>query len=205
MIKINLLKDAAAQRKQDGGVGGGATQFNVQMPKFGQATGSPLVQRFMILLAPIILVYGYGWYSSYDLDAQVNAIKNEGVSLDKQVEGFKPQLDEIEKLTGEKNKITTQVTAIKELSKKRYNYVKILDTLQTLIPEKAWLTKMAIKDRSVSIEGKANDDSTISNFMQNLEESAYFQNVTWESSKEVNEPQGVVKMFNIHFALENLP
>jgi type IV pilus assembly protein PilN len=205
MIKINLLKDAASQRPQ------GGSQFNVPMPNFGKGGGgmggdnSALIQRFAFLLVPIILAYAYGWYSNYQLDGKVKALTVEGQQVDQKVEGLKPELDEIEKLNTEKNKITTEVNAVKDLSKRRYNYVKILDALQTLIPEKAWLTKLGVKERVIAIEGRANDDSTISNFMQNLEESAYFQNVTWESSREVTEPQGVVKQFSIQFNLENLP
>jgi type IV pilus assembly protein PilN len=204
MIKVNLLKDVGSgQAKGAGGAAG--TNLNIQMPKFGQDQGGPLLQRFLFLIIPVILMYAYGWYSGSQLDSAYKKLLGDGTALDAKIEALKPQLDTIEKLNAEKNRITTQVNAIKDLSKRRYNYLKVLDAVQTLIPEKAWLTKMTVKDRTVSIEGKANDDSTISGLMQNLEESAYFQNVTWNSSKEVTEPQGVVKMFDIQYSLENLP
>lgn len=63
---------------------------------------------------------------------------------------------------------------------------------------------MSMTDKLISIEGRATEDAVISSFMQNLEESAYFSNVTWINSSEVNEPQGLVKAFSIRFNLENI-
>lgn len=201
MIKINLLKDSASQKTQV------EHQAGFQIPGIKKVQGagqSSLLQRAIIFIVPILLAYVYGWYSNYQLDEKISTLQKESQTLEKKSEALKPELENIEKLNAEKNKILAEVGAIKNLSLRRYTYIKILDSLQSLIPEKVWLTKMSLKDRGVAIEGRASDDTVISKFMQNLEESAYFQNVTWESSREVSEPQGVVKQFNIQFGLENL-
>ncbi|MES2768034.1 MAG: PilN domain-containing protein [Bdellovibrionota bacterium] len=203
MIKVNLLKDAGKKQKK----GGDSTILDSDFRNaVGGAVGenNAIIKRVAFLIIPIIVVFAYTWHVESGLKSDVEKLNKQAVVLDGQLEALKPELNTIEQLKGEKNKLSTELGAIKELSKKRYTYVKILDSLQSLIPEKAWVTKLTIKDQIISIEGRAIEDAIISSFMQNLEESAYFSNVTWVNSAEVNEPQGLVKSFSIRLDLENI-
>jgi type IV pilus assembly protein PilN len=205
MIKVNLLKDAGKRPKSS--IGGDSTILDSDFKtSLGGSMGDnqALIKRAIFALVPIILVFVYTWYVEHGLKSHIDTLNGQIKNTDAQIAALKPELDVIEKLKSEKNKITTEVNTIKELSKKRYLYVKILESMQNLIPEKAWITKMDVKDQTVSIEGRATEDSVISSFMQSLEESAYFSNVTWIDSREVSEPQGVVKSFSIRFSLENI-
>lgn len=203
MIKVNLLKDAGKKQKK----GGDSTILDSEFKSsVTSAVGenNALVKRIAFLIVPIIVVFGYTWFIESGLESNISNLNKQSANLDSQLEALKPELDTIERLKGEKEKLTTEVNAIKELSRKRYTYVKILDSLQSLIPEKAWIIKLTLKDQMISIEGRATEDAIISSFMQNLEESAYFSNVTWVNSSEVTEPQGLVKAFSIRFNLENI-
>jgi type IV pilus assembly protein PilN len=198
MIKVNLLKDAGNKQKKSDST---FADYSAKMPMAGN---SALIKRVGFLLLPILLIYIYNWRTENGLKDNIANLTKNSATLDSQLEGLKPELDVMEQLKVTKNKISLEVNTIKELSKKRYFYAKILDSLQTLIPEKAWIIKLNVKDQVVSIEGRATEDSVISAFMQSLEESPYFSNVTWVDSREVTEPQGVVKSFNIRFNLENI-
>lgn len=204
MIKVNLLKDAGKRQKKSLSE---STIFDAELKsKVDGAVGDnkALITRFSFLLVPIVLVFGYTWFIESGLERTIDNIKQQSKQVDQQLSALQGELTTIENLKTEKNKISTELNAIKDLSKRRYVYIKILDSLQTLIPEKAWITKMTMKEQIISIEGRATEDAIISLFMQNLEESAYFSSVTWVDSREVNEPQGVVKSFNIRFNLENI-
>lgn len=205
MIKVNLLKDAGNKKKGIGSADSTVLDSELKTA-LGDAMGGnqALVKRVAFLIVPVILVFGYTWYVEYGLKSNIADLKKQVTTVDGQIAALKPEMDVIEQLKSEKNRLTTELNTVKGLSKKRYVYVKILDSLQSLIPEKAWITKMSVKDQTISIEGRATEDSVISAFMQSLEESAYFSNVTWVDSKEVNEPQGIVKAFNIRFNLENI-
>lgn len=205
MIKVNLLKDAG--KKQKGSIGGDSTILDSEFKtSLSGAMGGEqaLVKRIIFAVVPIVLVFAYTWYVEHGLKSNIDTLNSQIQSTDAQVLALKPQMDVIEQLKSEKNKISTEVNTIKDLSQKRYVYLKILDSMQSLIPEKAWITKMDVKDQMVSIEGRATEDAVISSFMQSLEESAFFSNVTWINSEEVNENQGVVKSFSIRFSLENI-
>ena len=200
MIKVNLLK------QQDAGSGGNTragTFANIRAPKLEGASQGLLVRGVAIVL-PLILVYAFGYYNDNVMRGEIASLQQTLAKFNTDIGSLKPALDSIEKLNAEKNKISKQIAELKVISKKRYVLAKIMDTIQNLIPEKAWLVKLSYKDNAILVEGRAPDDTTVSSFMQNLEESSLFANVTWIDSKEVNEPQGVVKLFNIQFNLENI-
>lgn len=201
MIKVNLLRNQ--QKRGSATVEGDSFTQNTRFEGM-DGGNSVVIKKVLHVLFPIIAVYAYSWYIEGDLNKKVVAAEQKVKTLETQSEGLKPQLAEIEKLNSEKNKINTQIGVIRDLSKGRYTFVKILDALQTLIPEKAWVIKFNIKDKTVNLEGRAIDDLVVSTFMQNLEESVFFSNVTWIDSKEVNEPQGLVKQFSIRFQLEKI-
>ncbi len=200
MIKVNLLK------QQGSGAGGNTrtgTFANIRAPKLEGASQGLLIRGAAIAL-PLILVYAFGYYNDTAMRNEIASLQQTLTKFDTDIGSLKPALDSIEKLNAEKNKISKQIAGLKVLSKKRYVLAKIMDSIQNLIPEKAWLVKLSYKDNTIVVEGRAPDDTTVSSFMQNLEESSLFANVTWIDSKEVNEPQGVVKLFNIQFNLENI-
>lgn len=201
MIKVNLLKN----QQRRAGVAGEATQIgNFQFGGGEDTTQKTLIKRVGLVILPVVSVYIFEWYSVGNLDSELKAVQNKTTAVIKETDALKPQLNQIESLTTEKNKITKQIDVFKDLSRKRYSSVKLLDSIQTLIPEKAWIVKLNIRENTINLEGRAVDDLVVSTFMQNIEESAFFSNVTWIDSKEVNEPQGLVKQFSIRFQLENI-
>lgn len=207
MIKVNLLKDAGKNAKKGmSNTDTSITESTNFKNKISGAMGenNALVKRLAFVIVPIVCIYIYTWMIESELKTKISGLTKQSTSLDTELANLKPEMDMIEQLKSEKNKISTEVATLKEISKKRYAYVKVLDALQSLTPEKAWITKMQYKDQTISIDGRAIEDAVISSFMQNLEESAYFSNVTWINSSEVSEPQGVVKSFSIRFTVENI-
>lgn len=201
MIKVNLLKDAGNKKLTE------STIFDSKIKNSFTSVvveNNALVKRIFFLVMPFIAVFIYTWFIESGLQSNIDNLNTQVAAVDAQMQSLKAELDTVERLKKEKNKLLSEVDAIKSLSRKRYAYVKVLDSLQSLIPEKAWITKLSFKDKMISIDGRATEDSVISYFMQNLEESAYFSNVTWVNSSEVNEPQGLVKSFSIRFNLENI-
>lgn len=199
MIKVNLLRQSGGA-KSNTRVG---TFTNIQSPNF-EGGNKGLLIRLGLVIVPVILGYFFGSYNIGTAKDKIKKLNQQAENFEKDIGSIKPDLDLIEKLNSEKNKLSQEISNLKLLSKKRYRLAKSLDAIQTLIPEKAWLVKISYKANKIIIEGRAPDDQIVSSFMENLEQSALFANVTWIDSKEVNEPQGIVKLFNIQFDLENI-
>lgn len=198
MIKVNLLRQTGPRGSSKAG-----TFVNMQVPNMN-SSAKPLLMRLMAVVIPIVGAYVFGSYNISVINSEIQALNTKLTTFDQQIGAIRPELDLIEQLSAEKNKLTTEITNFKSLSKKRYHFAKALDAIQTLIPEKVWLVKVSFKNSTVVAEGRAPEDQFVSSFMENLEQSSVFSNVTWIDSREVNEPQGIVKLFNIQFNMENL-
>lgn len=197
MIKVNLLK-TNRENKAKTKIG---TFTQLKMPG-GESGSKAVVSRFLILLAPVILGYGFGYYNTGALNSEIVEITKQVAATDKEMESLQPELNKIQELEQNKTKLTEEIGFIRSISKKRYNLPKVLSGIQNLIPEKVWLVKLDFKNAGVTLEGRSPDDQVVSGFMQNLEQNPLFSNVSWLDSREVNEPQGIVKLFNIQLNIE---
>ncbi len=104
----------------------------------------------------------------------------------------------------EKERVQVQIDTIKSLSKERLKNVKALETIQNLIPEKAWLTLLKIDENRAVFEGNAVDDKIVADFMAALEDNIYFANVRLIKSADQQSKDGTVKGFVIECGMEGI-
>lgn len=204
MIKINLLRDSSSSAGTSAGVmssGGGSGGFSSSS---GIVDGKDLLIKALLVLLPVVAYYGYDMQTVQTKKAKVEELRGQIAKTDKELAALDVQVKEVEKFMEEKRRLNSQLDTIKNLSKERLRNVKSMDALQSIMPQKAWLLEMSIKDTNVSLEGQAIDDIVISDFMRDLEESVFFNNVVLEASEEVRRDEGNVKKFRIRANLENL-
>lgn len=203
MIKVNLLRDISQ-------MGQPKKRFS-----FGSSDSSPaavgtqdetkeFVTRAIVFILPIIFTFGYQKYRKMISEEDFKNLQNEQQALQAKIKALEPAIREVEKFQEEKRKLNSQLEVIKQLSKERLKNVKSLDMLQTIMPQKSWLTSLKIIEKKVEIEGLAVDDIVISELMQAMSTTIYFSNVTLVSSEESKQSEGVVKKFKIKCNLENL-
>ena len=199
MIRVNLLKQQTRNNTVLTQTGSAQTRF--------QAAGLPpdLVKRIIILCLPIIVVFSYDTLNNFNYSSELKGLENKVQDLKNKTTALQPQIEEAKKLQEEKKVLTERIELMRGVSLKRYRTLKIFDAIQSLIPNKAWLMKMDILDEQLAIEGHASEDLAISGFMEALEQSAYFKDVTWVDSHEVKQEKGdVVKFFKIKLSMEKL-
>ncbi len=196
MIKVNLLKEGTRTQTS-------ATQTAMTGTNF--SVNSELRKKLVIFALPIITAFTYNTYNIVSYENQFDSLDTKLTDLKTQTTAMKPEIDEVTHYIDEKKKLSEQIELLKGLSLKRYRTLKIFDAVQNLIPSKAWLMKLDIQEEQVTIEGHASEDIAISSFMEALEQSLYFKDVTWIDSREVKQDKGdVVKFFKIKLALEKL-
>lgn len=197
MIKINLLKQPSR---------GQTLITQASMTNFS-AGGLPpeLVKKLIVFALPVLTVFSYDTFNNFSYSTDLKKIEKNIKDLKEKITGMQPKIEEAKKLQNEKKKLTEQIELMRGLSLKRYRTLKVFDVIQNLIPTKAWLMKLDISDEQVTIEGHSSDDLAISGFMESLEQSAYFKDVTWVDSHDVKQDKGdVVKFFKIKLSMEKL-
>lgn len=92
---------------------------------------------------------------------------------------------EVDELT-----IRRKLEAVKKLVLDRTTPPKVLLALSKSMPEEVWLTEFTIRDADVSIKGSSLGFTQISDFMKNLNESIYFQDLVLKSTQQIKADTG---------------
>lgn len=86
------------------------------------------------------------------------------------------EIAEIKTLEKEKSALLARMKVIQELQSSRPEIVHIFDEIAKTIPDKAFLLKASRKGREISLEGVADSNDYVSEFMRNLNNSAWLTN-----------------------------
>tara|TARA_Y100000780_G_C13695267_1_gene421342 strand:- start:10242 stop:10844 length:603 start_codon:yes stop_codon:yes gene_type:complete len=198
VIEINLLRGFSAE-----GLDGGESTLNstfatAQKVVFDE---KDLVLKLVILIIPVLALYGYEFY---DEGIGANTLKAKQKQVERltiELAGFGKQVAEVRKIKEEKNRLTSRIDTIKEISKERLSNAKALDALHDIVPPQAWLKNLSIENGKVKIVGEATEDLVVSQLLRNLDESIYFKDVKLLSSTEVRKAGGSYKAFSIDCTL----
>ncbi|MEQ1877420.1 MAG: PilN domain-containing protein, partial [Bdellovibrionia bacterium] len=180
-----------------GDVGGGASRVS---PK---DQGEALL-KIVMLFVPMIFVISYEYYNTGELQRKNAQVSAELAAAKSKIETLKPQVEAVKKFQENKKELESKIGVIRTISKERLKNVKALDALQALMPPKAWLQELSIKENLVVLKGMAVEDIDVSQLMAGLEESVYFAGVNLKSVESKRDKDGVLKTFNIEVFLENM-
>jgi type IV pilus assembly protein PilN len=153
MITINLLPVREERRKAS------ARQFLLVM---GAAVAASVT----------LSALHYGWYRT-----EVSNAKAAAARIQKDIDGYAPQLAQVEKFRSAKADIEKKLSVIDELSTARSGPVHLFDEVATHLPERMWLTQMEVSGQKLTIEGVSLDNELVALFLTAMNASPYFEGV----------------------------
>jgi type IV pilus assembly protein PilN len=117
--------------------------------------------------------------------------------LDTQLRKLKETTQEVHELEKKKKDLADKTNVIAILKKNKLGPVRILDDLNTALPDRAWLTDLRETGGLMRISGYALDNQTIAAFMKALEFSNYFESIDLGESREVDKDGTKIKEFTL--------
>ncbi len=152
MIQINLLPVRVQKRKE------GARQ---------------IASVYLLTIVLAIAIIGFLWIS---YDRQIVSRQNELSALQQEVKKYAKFESALQELTKRKDLIARKLRIIKELQGDRDAVVRMLALLSIQVPpEKMWFDNLAQSGNSVTLDGVAQSNEAIVEFMRNLESSPYIE------------------------------
>lgn len=173
MIRINLLPIRTTKRQE-------AVRGQILLAGVGAG----------VLVGLLIFVHGV-------MVARVASAESDVRELQTQVDQMKAiaaQAEQAEKLKGELEK---KLDVIKRLKANRSGPVQLLDELADATPEKLSLTTVDEEEGKIKLAGMAVSNEVISQFLSNLEQSSFFDDVYLNSIEQANKDGVQVKVFSI--------
>ncbi|OIO71970.1 MAG: fimbrial assembly protein [Zetaproteobacteria bacterium CG_4_9_14_3_um_filter_49_83] len=120
-----------------------------------------------------LIVFGVNSFEASNLDE----LKAELATLQGQNEVLKKKIGKIKDIDALRADVERKLETVDELQKGRFESLETLHALATGLPEKAWLGQIVINGNSLTLNGWAETNKVIANFMRNLDGSEFFGDV----------------------------
>ncbi len=133
-------------------------------------------QFINIAVGAAILMIGIIALAHIQIDGMINAQNARNSFLQDQITRVNAEIKEIESLEKEKQALLARMKIIQELQGSRSEIVHLFDELARIIPEQVYLIKLDRTGHEVHLEGVADSNEDISEFMRRLNASPWFTN-----------------------------
>ena len=157
MIRINLLQTSRSRK-----VGG---QWDVH----AEATAAAVL---------VVFVFVGCFYYSGVLEDEIQLKNLEKRQKRNQINVLNSKLKKVEDFEKKKKLLEDKNRIIEQLEKRRGGPVKVLDQIsQGLDPLKLWLTRVSLKGKKVTLEGRALENDDVVAFVNNLRRGDIFDDI----------------------------
>lgn len=191
MIRINLSPTSSRQKA------GKASGSGLELAGGVNEVQRQGAMKLLLVLLPSVALYFYGDMVVSEKTKALRSKQEYLNSLNVKIEQAKGVVDEIKKFKEDKARLEIQISTIESLTKERLREVKILDAIQSDIPQKTWLTKVEVRNDLLTLTGYAAADADTTNFMEKLSNSIHLKDVNLVKSEENQVAGGYIKRFEI--------
>ncbi|HEX6200592.1 MAG TPA: PilN domain-containing protein [Thermoanaerobaculia bacterium] len=119
-----------------------------------------------------VLVTAVYWFL---LDRRKEAVREEVVAAEAEVERLRPILEEVEEFKAKQADLERKIEVITNLKNQQTGPVRVMDAVSRALPELLWLDQMDVSASNIRITGRAFNVNAISNFIENLDRVAEFK------------------------------
>lgn len=119
-----------------------------------------------------VLVTAVYWFL---LDRRKEAVREEVVAAEAEVERLRPILEEVEEFKAKQADLERKIEVITNLKNQQTGPVRVMDAVSRALPELLWLDQMNVSASNIRITGRAFNVNAISNFIENLDRVAEFK------------------------------
>lgn len=181
MIEVNLHPSGDKKRRKKGG---GLSGIEVGLPDFGDVEilesirSDPWNAAFIgsLVIVPL-LVLGL-WLGQRSESQQLQERLDSALADSARLADLRALTDSI---TSRRAEIRDRVQLVRELDGNRYVWPHLMDQVAAALPSNAWIESVSrrspLPDLSVQLEGTAGTALVITDFVRNLESSAYVEGV----------------------------
>ena len=194
MIRVNLMRGIS---------GGGGVALGTSITA-SPSMGGDVEKQAALRLAVIFAAVGLFWfYEHNEINAkrdQLSTVQNQISEVQAAKQRFGDAGPIVEKYNKQKEILNAQIKVLEGLTVNRLREVKLLDALQSLIPQSAWLDSIVSDRGRVKIKGFAPDAETVNNLFRQLENNVLFSQVQQTLNVDQDVPElGLLRRFEFEF------
>lgn len=189
MIRVNLLKtDIKGGEKK---TPTGAPAVEPVEEKVGKAKKSNTLN--LIIFLGIAVVGALAFLQKRSLDTERALLSD----AQEQKRVLSPVIQKLDLVAQQKIFLESKIGLIQELRGKQSVPLQVLDTLSRTLPEWVWLLETTFRGTALDIKGRAISNIQISEYMNALQKSGLFADVSINATQQVNIRNNTVQEFTL--------
>ena len=183
MIKVNLVPEE--QRKK------------VREVKFKKP--ALRIPKFDMILSVLVLLISIGAVAllNFSKDRELRTLNSKIADAQQQLKELEKERKMVEDIERQQAELKEWVALVQSLNEGRALYFHVMDEINKLKPEYMWLVLFEETNHNFKLSGKTFSNYMISNFMDRLNGSSYFNNVKLEEIRETEEKEHSVIGFQL--------
>ena len=130
--------------------------------------------------------------------AQLDDLKVEATQLTAKNQELKEKIGKIEHLDALRVEVERKLEIIDQLQKGRFRSLMTLNEIAQVIPKNVWLTSIKDSSEEIGLEGLAESNKAVANFMRMLDRSPLFSNVKLNGISRVEMDGMAVRKFTLN-------
>jgi type IV pilus assembly protein PilN len=158
-------------------------------------------QEFFVLLGASAVFAAVIWGLVHLYHTQlIDYHKSRNLYLEQEISKLDEKIKEIQRLEKEKERLLARMRAIEQLQGNRPLVVRFFDEVVKTLPDGVSLTNIKQTGNSITINGVAQSNARVSNFMRNLESSEWLQNPSLDVIQATDAAGERVSNFTLRFS-----
>ncbi len=189
MIKTNLLKNLSQDH---------VTQLTSTGAVVTDDSRKSGILKIVLVFIPLIALLVKEQIDQKELTQKSKALQAQLERVNKEKIELGELTKKVELASKKKEAIMAQMTSVQKIARRRLTEIKLLDLIQSNIPNSVWVSEIKVEAPSVVISAIANNESGPGDFVALLKGSPFFSGVDLLG---VNSDKPGVKKFSIKLVL----
>jgi type IV pilus assembly protein PilN len=129
-----------------------------------------------LLLASIVMVGSMMFIAFFKVNNKLNRTKKVNQYIEQQTSGLSQQLTQIQEIKEQREELIVRSQILQHLQVKRIALVHLLEDIALKLPEGVFLTEIKKEGAQLTLRGKAESNTRVSELMQRIEGSEWISN-----------------------------
>ncbi|MDA8272880.1 MAG: PilN domain-containing protein [Deltaproteobacteria bacterium] len=155
------------------------------------------ISSFVII--PIIAGVVVAAAMNLAITAKINTVNNNIKVYNGKTSALLPKVQKVNAIKASLADILQKINIIKTLKKEQSGPIGYIYYISASLPRFAWIDSLKSVNGNISVNGIALDGQVVSLFMDNLNKTDYFNNVTLLQTSEVKKQELKLQNFNLTF------
>lgn len=153
--------------------------------------------HLLALFLALGIAFGGATYLHIDVSGRLSKAQQEQDDLERQLALLRKKTAKVEELEKNRGLLKEKLSTIATLKAKKRGPVRVLDDLNTSLPDRAWIESIKERDGFLEVNGMALDNQTIAELMGTLQATEYFGEVSLIHSRHVVSDAAALKEFRL--------